>query len=149
MPVTIKNIERPITGRCYCGASRISASRSPLSVAYCHCVDCRRVTGAPVAVFAEFNESDVIFDPDEGSRISVNPGVVRTFCSRCGSALSGRYDYLPGRVYIAIGLLDQADDYAPQVHAHDGERIQWLCVDDKLKRYRASARSWFGNEPAK
>ena len=149
MTVSPKNIERLITGRCYCGTSRLSANEPPTSVAYCHCADCRRITGAPVAAFAEFNESAVTFEPGAGSSVSINPGVVRTFCSNCGSTLSGRYDYLPGRVYIAVGLLDQANDYVPQLHAHAGERIQWLCIDDRLQRCEGSARSWFGTEPAK
>ena len=133
-----------VSGRCYCGASRIVASQPPLAVAYCHCADCRRVTGAPVAVFAEFNEADIRFEPGTGKGISVTPGVSRHFCPECGSPLVGRYDYLPGRVYVAIGLLDQADDLAPGVHAHYGRRIRWLHIEDKLERFEGSARNWFG-----
>ena len=136
--------ESVVSGRCYCGASRITASQAPLAVAYCHCADCRRVTGAPVAVFAEFNEADIRFDPEEGPCVSISPGVSRHFCRECGSPLGNRFDYLPGRVYVAIGLLDQADDLAPNVHAHYGRRIRWLHIDDNLERFEESARNWFG-----
>jgi len=136
-----------ITGHCYCGATTINAMQKPLAVAYCHCTDCRRVTGAPVAAFAAFDAAAVTLSPDEGRTVSVNPGVTRTFCKTCGSPLTGRYDYLPGQVYIAIGLLDQADDLAPQLHAHDGQRLQWLHIDDDLGRIEASSRSRFVNAP--
>lgn len=130
-----------ISGRCYCGAKTISAEKVPDAVAYCHCADCRRVTGAPVAAFAAFDEAAVTFMPNEGRKVTANPGVTRTFCETCGSPLTGRYDYLPGKVYIALSLLDQADDYAPELHAHVSKRLGWLHIDDDLERFEKSARA--------
>lgn len=54
--------------------------------------------------------------------------------------MSGRYDYLPGQVYIAIGLLDQADQLAPRLHAHADNCLPWLRIDDDLERCTMSAR---------
>jgi len=130
-----------ITGRCYCGATTISATQLPQTIAYCHCSDCRRATGAPVAVFAAFDETAVTFTPNDGRKVTANPGVVRTFCAACGSPLAGRYEYLPGQVYIAVGVLDQAGDLAPQLHAHASQRLAWLHIDDDLERFAATARS--------
>jgi len=135
-----------ITGRCYCGRTTITATQKPLAVAYCHCSDCRRVTGAPVAAFAAFDDQAVTLSPDDGREVTANPGVKRTFCTTCGSPLTGRYGYLPGQVYIAIGILDQADDLAPQLHAHDGQRLNWLHIDDDLERFAASSRSRLGDK---
>lgn len=139
--VTDESNRAVITGRCYCGAVQISTSEPPMTSAYCHCSDCRRVTGAPVAAFAAFNEAAVTFTPDEGAKVCANPGVTRSFCRVCGSPLTGRYDYLPGQVYIALGLLDQAAQFAPKVHAHDQNRLPWLVIDDDLERCQMSART--------
>jgi len=57
---------RSITGRCYCGATTFHATEQPVAVAYCHCKDCRRVTGAPVAAFAAFDVSAISFSPSAG-----------------------------------------------------------------------------------
>ncbi|MEM9062042.1 MAG: GFA family protein [Pseudomonadota bacterium] len=130
-----------ITGRCYCGARTFASFEAPLTVAYCHCTDCRRVTGAPVAAFAAFREDAVRFSPDEGSTIRANPGVTRSFCTACGSPLAGRYDYLPGQVYVAVGLIDQAESLAPEIHAHAENRLSWLTIEDDLERCEMSARS--------
>ena len=130
-----------ITGRCYCGRTTIAATRPPSAVAYCHCIDCRRATGAPVAAFAAFDEADVTFTPNDGTKANVNPGVERTFCPDCGSPLAGRYDYLPGQVYVAVSLLDQADDLAPQLHAHASQRLKWLHIDDDLERDVSTSRA--------
>ncbi|MEM7044205.1 MAG: GFA family protein [Pseudomonadota bacterium] len=130
-----------ITGRCYCGAITIEAVAPPTAIAYCHCGDCRRVTGAPVAAFAAFACSEVTFSPHEGRSVSISAGVTRTFCESCGSPLAGRYDYLPNRLYIAIGLLDQADNFPPELHAHSANQLEWLHIDDDLARHPSSARS--------
>jgi hypothetical protein len=130
-----------ITGRGYCGASLFRAAESPLSVVYCQCRDCRRVTGAPVTVWAAFAEAAVTFTPDEGRVAAPNPGATRTFCGACGSSLACRYDYLPGQVHIPIGILDQAAELAPELHAHAAERLPWLTIDDKLERFPATSRS--------
>lgn len=131
----------PVTGRCYCGKTSFRAEAGPASVAYCHCSDCRRVTGAPVAAFAAFENTAVTFSPNEGRAVSITAGVTRTFCETCGSPLSGRYDYLPDTVFIAVGLLDQADAFPPELHAHASNRLVWLHIDDELERHAKSARS--------
>ena len=130
-----------ITGRCYCGATTISATQMPHAIAYCHCTDCRRVTGAPVAAFAAFDEAAVTFSPSDGHRVTANPGVARSFCAACGSPLAGRYKYLPGQIYIGLGVLDQAGDLAPELHAHESERLTWLHIDDDLDRFATTSRS--------
>ncbi len=135
------NMLPKVTGRCYCGATRLHAETPPIAMAYCHCSDCRRVTGAPVAAFAAFDSAKVTFSPNEGRTVNVNPGVTRSFCPNCGSPLAGRYDYLPNTVYIAVGLLDQADNFPPELHAHYANKLAWLPINDDLCRHPGSARS--------
>lgn len=132
--------ERKITGRCYCGDTTFYSTEMPLTVAYCHCIDCRRATAAPVAAFAAFEESTLVFEPDEGVPVSVNEGVTRTFCKRCGTSLTGRYDYLPKMVYVGLGVVDQARDLTPCVHSHWNERLPWLALDDDIEKFCASSR---------
>uniref|UniRef100_UPI0035322D7B GFA family protein n=1 Tax=Pararhizobium sp. IMCC3301 TaxID=3067904 RepID=UPI0035322D7B len=139
--MTTETTMLPVTGRCYCGATHIRAETLPTDISYCHCSDCRRVTGAPVAAFAAFENSKVTFLPDEGRAVTVTPGVRRTFCESCGSPISGRFDYLPNTVYIALGLLDQADALPPELHAHASNRLVWLHIDDDLERHDKSARA--------
>ncbi len=50
-----------ITGGCLCGAVRYEASGEPISVIHCHCLSCRRHTGAPVVTLAGFRRDQVEF----------------------------------------------------------------------------------------
>lgn len=109
-------------------------------VCYCHCSDCRRVTGAPVAAFAAFASSNVEFAPSTGKHMSINPGVSRWCCETCNSALAARFDYLPGMIYVPLGLLDQADTLPPQLHSHADQCLPWLRIDDIAERQTGSAR---------
>ena len=129
------------TGRCYCGRTTFEASRPPKTIAFCHCADCKRSTGAPVAAFAAFDEDAISFAPDEGQRVSLVEGVSRTFCPHCGSPLTGRYAYLPDTVYVPIGLLENPDDFPAEMHSHADNRICWLHISDDLPRHGQSARS--------
>lgn len=131
----------PITGRCYCGHMQLTAGEAPSVIAYCHCVDCRRLTGAPVAAFAAFPKDAVVFTPTLSAKSTMNEGVERYFCPRCGSPLAGTFSHLPDKIYVPIGLLDQADQYPPTVHSHDLARLSWLHIDDDALRFEASARS--------
>jgi len=130
-----------LTGRCYCGKTTVSTTQAPQTVAYCHCTDCRRWTSAPVAAFAAFDENEVAFFPNEGRQVSATPGVTRTFCSDCGTPLTGRYDYLPGQVYIGVSIFDQCDDLEARIHCHEASRLNWLNIDDQLPRVDSSART--------
>ncbi|TMV83043.1 GFA family protein [Thioclava sp. BHET1] len=131
-----------ITGRCYCGAITFRSSSEPQAVAYCHCEDCRRATGAPVAAFAAFDVDAVTFKPNRGKSVSVNPGVKRYFCDNCGSSLAGTYEYLPNQIFISLGVTDQAGSLSPEVHAHEAERLPWLHIDDDLERPAATATAF-------
>lgn len=134
-----------LTGQCYCGLIRFSSTQQPLTVVYCHCDSCRRATGSPVAAFTGLDETAVTFTPNVGRSISINPGVTRTFCSSCGSSLIGRYDYIPGQVYISMGVIDQANDLVPTLHCHESERLSWLKINDNLERSNASVRTKLNN----
>ena len=129
-----------ITGRCYCGGITVHADTTPLSVTYCHCSDCRRLTGAPVAAFAAFASTDVHLTPEPAESNAVPTGIRRWFCPDCGSALAAQFDYLPGQTYVPVGILDQAGDYPPTQHAHHGSRLPWLTIADDTVRIDGTSR---------
>lgn len=130
-----------LTGRCYCGAVRITTDHAPETVVYCHCTDCRRVSGAPVAAFAAFARDTLKFEPGAPPPVSHAKGVRRWFCAACGSPLAAEYEYLPDQVYVPIGVLDQAAALKPRLHAHAASALPWLHIEDDLERADDSVRA--------
>ncbi|SFK82874.1 Uncharacterized conserved protein [Shimia haliotis] len=129
-----------ITGRCYCGAVLLRSDTPPATVAYCHCSDCRRWTGAPLPAFAALSTTDLHTSPDQGVGVSHSKGVTRWNCTSCGSPLMARFEYLPNQVYVPLGLLDQAADLPPALHCHANAAYPWLHVDDDTPRITGTAR---------
>lgn len=93
-----------------------------------------------MAAFAAFPE-DAVTLSSEAALAATPQGVKRWFCSQCGSPLAASFDYLPGQIYVPIGVLDQAAALPPELHSHDTERLPWLHIDDDLERAEQSARA--------
>ena len=98
------------------------------------------MTGAAVATFAAFEELGVSVAP-ELAEVTHVPGVARRFCRECGSALTARFDYLEGQVYVPVGVLNDAGDFQPERHCHADAMLPWLRMDDDLPREIGSARA--------
>ncbi|MEO0938148.1 MAG: GFA family protein [Pseudomonadota bacterium] len=106
-----------------------------MTAAYCHCSDCRRITGAPVAAFGAYETVEIAPSVESKSFVA---GVERWACPECGSALAATYDYLPDQTYVPLGILE--DPPAPQMHSHTDSAVAWLHIDDDLPRHSASGR---------
>jgi len=129
---------RPLEGGCQCRAVRFRLPiQPPLLTALCHCRSCRRAHSAPAVAWALYAHGDVAFSGEPMQVYESSPGARRSFCARCGTALSFEADYLPGLIDIAIGSLDEPARLPPQMHSWDEERLPWLQTAVALPRHAA------------
>jgi hypothetical protein len=129
-----------ITARCYCGHVQMRSELAPVTVAFCHCIDCKRWTGSPAPAFAAFDVGAVKATPDLGAPVVTNAGVERWNCPKCGSPLGATFDYLPDQFYVPLGLIDQADALPAAIHCHSAQQLPWLHIHDNADRAARSAR---------
>ncbi|MEO0670571.1 MAG: GFA family protein [Pseudomonadota bacterium] len=119
----------------------VFASALPATVSYCHCIDCRRITGAPVAALAAFRSDDVeIRGPERPAKVS-GTGFSRTFCADCGTPIAFRGDYVPGQTFLHLSLFDDADRLVPTLHSYESRRLPWLHIEDTAERFETSSRA--------
>ncbi len=132
-----------VTGGCMCGAVRYEVIGDPFSVIHCHCLSCRRHSGAPVVTLAGFKQDQVRFTAGERRIYESSPGVGRAYCGQCGTPLTWEGDggELGPIVELHISTFDDPDVFVPQYHLHHDERIAWFDVADGLPRYHASEDS--------
>lgn len=130
-----------LIGRCYCGHLRVSARKAPQITSYCHCTDCRRLSGAPVTAFSAFGPKDIDITPAPRAMQGCGAGVSRWMCPACGTAVAAQYAYLPDQLYVPVGLWDDAQGLKPAMHSHADSALSWLHLDDNLPRHNASART--------
>lgn len=64
-----------------------------------------------------------------------SPGVVRTFCGRCGTSLTIADARFPDEIYVSVGSLDDAEKFPPEFHIWRSDRLSWLETSDSLQRY--------------
>lgn len=125
------------TGSCRCAAIKFEAVSEPFYSGYCHCSDCRRASGAPVAAFVGFFRKDIIFSGMEGSSYGEHP-IQRTFCSICGSPIAYCDDRIDAQIFFMIGAMDHPEQYPPTVHGYVGSQLPYLHMNDGLPRMHAN-----------
>jgi len=124
------------TGGCHCGAIRYQVSGQPEFVGCCHCKDCRGSTGAPMTVFVTYLGDRVQFTAGQRKIYASSPGIARTFCADCGTPLSYEAEWAGQTVIgLYVSTLDEPDNFPPDKHVFDVDRIGWFHVADTLPRY--------------
>ncbi|WP_047866302.1 GFA family protein [Rubrobacter aplysinae] len=132
--------ENAATGRCLCGSFHFVAHGEPLTCVYCHCVDCRISSGAPVSALVGYDAEKVEYTGDEPKKYQSSETVTRAFCGTCGGTVSYEDELLPGEIYLHAGLFDEPDRLAPTVHSWHSQAVSWLSIDDGLPRHEKSSK---------
>ena len=116
-------------GGCLCGSIRYRASEAPQWAAHCHCSMCRKVSGAPFLTFMEFPQGTFEWTQGEPVRYQSSPGVIRGFCSSCGSTLTYEPD---GMLFVSVGSLDEPRHVQIESHCYTKGRLPWVKLADGL-----------------
>jgi hypothetical protein len=116
-----------LEGGCQCAAVRYSVEGEPAHVAFCHCSDCRRSSGAPVVVWAAYPTDGFTLMQGTPTAYSSNGDAQRHFCPTCGTGLYYINEaVLPGLVDIQVASLDSPDALQPRAHIQIAERVGWM-----------------------
>jgi hypothetical protein len=113
-------------GGCCCGRIRFRVHGQPVLIAACHCNDCRRHTGAPVAVYVDVQATQLELLGEPIDWFETSPGAQRGFCCRCGATLAFRGSNLPTEVHIHVGAFDEPATLSPVQNEMLGSRMPWL-----------------------
>lgn len=121
-------------GACHCGAVQFEAIREPARVGLCHCIDCRKDTGAPFAGFAAYANDRVGFSGDETRAYQSSSHMRRHFCRTCGSSifLTEKDDDL---IYLNLGVFDDADSFTPAYELWTVRKLHWVPDMPNMKSY--------------
>jgi hypothetical protein len=122
-------------GQCHCGAIRYSIDSELKHSSVCHCIDCRRTTGALTTGWLGY--------PSEGLTVegktqvyNSSEGVERHFCPGCGTSLFYFNEaMMPGVVDVMTTTLDDPENYPPQLHVQMGDALPWEATLDELPRF--------------
>ncbi len=122
-------------GGCLCGAIRFRTQGQPHHVSYCHCQQCRRHSGAPVAAFATYAKDSVSFEQGALAWFESSDIARRGFCAACGTPMVWHGNAHPDWLDVGVGTFDDANDFILQDHLWQDSALPWLKIDDHLPRY--------------
>ncbi len=124
-----------ITGRCLCGEITYTLAGELLFLYHCHCVECRRFSGASFATNATVVRADLqIEDPQHKlSRYPLTTGS-RYFCSDCGSPIYSSAD--DGEI-CALHCGNIIDPPAKVLDANlwTSEKCPWAVIDPDVQNF--------------
>ena len=129
-------------GGCFCGAVRYRAQSAPGVVTHCHCLHCRRTSGAAFVTWAEFPFSEFSFIKGRPVFFSSREGVTRSFCQACGTPLTYRNAGTSDRIDVTACSLDEPSAVSPRDHVYYRRKLGWVHLSDGLPVYGAGR-----NEP--
>lgn len=130
-----------IRGSCLCGGVKFEIDGPFAYASHCHCSMCRKHHGAAFATYGEAKASGVRVAAGSGliARYASSPGIVRTFCSRCGSTLQWLNEAKPDKVDFALGILDDDPGVRAGRHIYVGSKAPWYEITDPLPQHRETS----------
>jgi hypothetical protein len=127
---------KAIEGGCLCGAVRYRALGQPYGITHCHCRTCRHSSGAPFVTWAGVDSDKFTFTEGKPAAYASSVKVVRTFCDRCGTALTYQRADLPGSIDVTLGSMDDPEALRPEDHTWTESRLSWISLADGLPAYQ-------------
>ena len=120
-----------------CGGVRYEAEGPLSAMVRCHCVQCRKASGAEFATNGSVRADGfrVVAGAELLREYASSPGQARVFCGRCGSPLFKRSETAPDEIRIRLGTLDSELAQRPRCHLFVSEKPAWSDLDDDLPRF--------------
>ena len=123
------------SGGCLCGAVRYECQAEPVVAGHCHCIDCRKSSGAghcahmgvPKKAVRVTGEVAVYDRPADSGNV-----VSRGFCPTCGAAVHSTNSSMPDMLFIRASSLDDPEVFKPQMIVYASRAPSWDHMDPKL-----------------
>ncbi|HEY8610701.1 MAG TPA: GFA family protein [Roseomonas sp.] len=124
-----------LAGGCHCGAVRYEARGTAFNATICHCVDCRRVAGAPCVAWFSVARDGFHVVKGEPRRYASSTRAERSFCGSCGTPLTFAAHDARDEIDITTASLDKPARVPPADHTRTARRLRWMRFADGLPAF--------------
>lgn len=123
-----------IPGGCLCGGLRFTLRSRPGSLGDCHCLDCRRSSGAAYVTWGSVPRDDFSITQGAIRRIPFADRV-RGFAQCCGTQVLFEESAVSPTVDVAIAALDDPQPYPPAKAIWTEDKLPWVLLDPRLPSF--------------
>jgi hypothetical protein len=127
-----------LQGSCFCGGVRFEVAGPFVSLTFCHCATCKKISGGVGTANGRTRTEDIrvlegreqieTFQPQEGS--------AKSFCGVCGSNLFGGGWPESEHTSVRLSAIDSGLEQKPEAHTFVRSVAPWETLpDDGLPRY--------------
>ncbi len=130
---------RVVTGGCLCGSVRYEYDGEVGHAAYCHCSDCRRVSGGPFTISVRMDKEHFrLVKGEVKSFVSLSDAgtqIARCFCPECGSPIYGYRPESGDRFFVKAGTLDDPSLVQPSDQFWTKSAVSWGRIPPNLPAF--------------
>ncbi len=120
-----------LNGACLCGGVRYQLQERPFKVLDCHCIDCRRSSGAPYVTWGIVHRENFKLVSGELRRVS-HAGRLRGFAACCGTQILFEHTPESPTVDVAIATLDDPQPFPPTKAIWIEDKLPWVILDPSI-----------------
>jgi hypothetical protein len=117
-----------ITGGCVCGRTRYALLSAPVRLCDCHCIDCRRSSGAPFVTWGSVYPEHLRMIRGTVREVP-HAERLRSFAACCGTHLFFRESATAEWIDVTIASLDDPSGFAPEKAIWTEDKLPWVKLD--------------------
>lgn len=122
-----------IKGSCLCGGVSLQIEGELRNARFCHCVNCRKFSGAGYAAWGLVETAQLsVAPPDFAVSKFDSGGGLRVFCSSCGSPLWYEPAGMPQYRGIPLGIIDEGAVPSPSMHVWIQSKVAWASFAEDI-----------------
>ncbi len=126
--------DKPHTGGCYCGQVRFEVQGQMRDAVFCHCGQCRKMTGFHMAASVARAKDFRLLEDQSLTWFRSSEQAERGFCQTCGTPLF--WCEIGGETLaITMGSLDEPDRLKSRAHIFVQDKPNWYDLCDDLPKY--------------
>jgi hypothetical protein len=128
-------------GSCWCDGVRFEVAEPFISLGFCHCTSCKRISGGLGTANGRARTASIEVTQGREFLTTYQPeeGTAKTFCSVCGSNLFGGGWPESQHTSVRLSSIDEGLNQKPEAHTYVRSVARWETLpDDGLPRYEVS-----------
>jgi hypothetical protein len=126
--------DKAYSGRCFCGAVKLTVTGEPAAMGYCHCESCRSWSAGPVNAFSLWPSAAVQITKggDKIGQHQKTPKSIRRWCTGCGGHMLTEHPHW-GLTDIYVAIISNLT-FKPALHVNYQDTV--LSMKDGLPKQR-------------